>query len=324
MRVVVTGAAGMIGSKLTARLLADGKVGGRAISALHLTDIVEPKKPAADFLVTTRAANIAEPSEAALIAELKPDIVFHLAAIVSGEAEADFDKGWHINFNATRALLDAFREANRHPRFVFSSSIAVFGGPYPEIIPDDFRTTPLTSYGAQKLMGELLVSDYSRKGFIDGISLRLPTICVRPGKPNKAASGFFSGIIREPLAGKQAVLPAPRDTVHTHASPRSAIGFLIHAAEMDLNVLGAQRSVTLPGVGVSVEAQLEALRRIAGDVVADRIIEQPDETIARIVSGWPTRFEAKRGRDLGFVAEQSFDEIIHAHIEDEHGGVVPG
>jgi D-erythronate 2-dehydrogenase len=167
------------------------------------------------------------------------------------------------------------------------------------------------------------VSDLSRKGFIDGIALRLPTICVRPGKANKAASGFFSGIIREPLAGKTAILPAPRATVHTHASPSSAIGFLLHAATMDLSALGANRAVTLPGVAVSVQDQIDALARIAGDAVAARIIEEPDETISRIVAGWPTRFEARRGRDLGFEAESDFDAIIRAHIDDEHGGVIP-
>jgi nucleoside-diphosphate-sugar epimerase len=323
MRVAITGAAGMIGTRLAARIAADGGVAGRAVTALMLTDIIRPAAPAASFPVLAEAADIAAPELALRLAAFRPDTVFHLAAIVSGEAEADFDKGWRINCDATRNLLDALRSAGVHPRFVFASSIAVFGGPYPDTIPDDFTPQPLTSYGAQKLIGEILVSDHSRKGFIDGVALRLPTICVRPGLPNKAASGFFSSIIREPLVGRTAILPVPRDATHTHASPRSAIGFLLHAAAIDTATLGVRRAITLPGVAVTVGEQIEALRRIAGDTVASRIVAQPDDMIARIVAGWPTRFAAKRGRDLGFEAEADFDAIIRAHIADAHGGVIP-
>ena len=323
MRVLITGAAGMIGSKLAARIAADGHIGGVMVSAMHLTDVVEPPKPKADFLVTCRAADFSAQGEATHLASLKSDVVFHLAAIVSGEAEAEFEKGYRINFDGTRALLEALRVAGEKPKVVFASSIAVFGGPYPDLIPDDFYPQPLTSYGAQKLMGELLISDFSRKGFIDGAALRLPTICVRPGAPNKAASGFFSSIIREPLAGKTAKLPVGVDVVHTHASPRSAIGFLLHAAKMDLNVLGNRRSITLPGVAVSVGEQIVALDQIAGAKIASLIVPEADEAVAKIVAGWPTRFEAKRGRDLGFDVESSFDEIIQAHIDDVHSGVVP-
>ena len=323
MRVLITGAAGMIGSKLAARIAADGHVGGVMVSAMHLTDVVEPPRPKADFLVTARAADFSGPSEATHLASLKPDLVFHLAAIVSGEAEADFEKGYGINFDGTRALLDALRLTGEKPKVVFASSIAVFGGPYPDLIPEDFNPQPLTSYGAQKLMGELLISDFSRKGFIDGVALRLPTICVRPGAPNKAASGFFSSIIREPLAGKTAKLPVGLDVVHSFASPRSAIGFLLHAAALELSVLEARRAVTLPGVAVSVGEQIAALTRLAGAKAASLIVPEPDEAVAKIVSGWPTRFEAKRSRDLGFEAETSFDEIVQAHIDDVHGGVVP-
>jgi D-erythronate 2-dehydrogenase len=323
MRVLITGAAGMIGSRLAARIASDGHVAGAMVSAMHLTDIVEPPKPKADFLVTCRAADFSAESEATHLASLKPDLVFHLAAIVSGEAEADFEKGYHINFDGTRRLLDALRVSGERPKVVFASSIAVFGGPYPELIPDDFYPQPLTSYGAQKLMGEVLISDFSRKGYVDGVALRLPTICVRPGAPNKAASGFFSSIIREPLAGKIAKLPVPIEVVHTHASPQSAIGFFLHAAVMDLNQLGTRRSITLPGVGVSVGDQIDALARVAGDAVAARIVPEPDDTIAKIVSGWPTRFEVKRSRDLGFEAEDSFDEIIQAHINDVYNGKLP-
>ena len=183
---------------------------------------------------------------------------------MSGEAEANFDLGYRVNLDGTRALFDAIRLAAFAPRVVFTSSIAVFGAPFPEVIPDEFHPTPLTSYGTQKLMGEALLADYSRRGFFDGIGIRLPTICVRPGKPNKAASGFFSGIIREPLNGEEAILPVPRSVVHTHASPRSAVNFLIHAAEIDGSAVGPRRNLTMPGVAVTVGEQIEALERIAG------------------------------------------------------------
>ena len=249
-------------------------------------------------------------------------MIFHLAGIVSGEAEANFDLGYRVNLDGTRALFDAVRLAAFAPRLVFTSSIAVFGAPFPDVIPDEFHPTPLTSYGTQKLISEALLADYSRRGFFDGIGIRLPTICVRPGKPNKAASSFFSGIIREPLSGQEAILPVPRSVLHTHASPRSAVNFLIHAAEIDTNALGPRRNLTMPGVAVTVGEQIEALERIAGAEVVKRIREQSDETIWAIVKGWPTRFEARRARDLGFVAEKNFDEIILAHVEDELGGKI--
>src|SRR5690606_13666464 len=213
------------------------------------------------------------------------------------------------NLDGTRALFDALRLAQNAPRVVYTSSIAVFGAPFPDEIPDEFHPTPMTSYGTQKLMGEALLADYTRRGFFDGVGIRLPTICVRPGKPNKAASGFFSSIIREPLAGQEAVLPVPRSVVHTHASPRSAVNFLVHAAEIDGGKVGPRRSLTMPGVAVSVGEQIEALRRIAGDRAVALIREQPDEAVWAIVRNWPSRFEAKRARELGFAAERTFDEI---------------
>ena len=322
MRVLVTGAAGMIGRKLVARICGTGGIGGRAVSAAMLTDIVMPDVPAAAFPVICDACDFSAAGEAERLAAFKPDIVFHLAAIVSGEAEADFAKGLRINLDGTRALFFALA-ATGAPRVVFASSIAVFGGPYPDVIPDDFHTVPQTSYGMEKLSGEVLLADLSRRGMLDGVALRLPTICVRPGKPNAAASGFFSGIIREPLKGETAILPVPRDVVHTHASPRSAVGFLLHAATMETSTMGARRAVTLPGVAVSVAEQIAALRAIAGEAAASRIVEKPDAMIGRIVAGWPTRFVARRARDLGFSAEQTFEEIILAHVEDEHGGVIP-
>jgi nucleoside-diphosphate-sugar epimerase len=248
-------------------------------------------------------------------------VVFHLAAIVSGEAEADFEKGYRINLDGTRYLFDAIRVLEGYrPRVVFTSSIAVFGAPFPDAIGDEFFLTPLTSYGTQKAIGELLLADYTRRGFFDGVGIRLPTICVRPGKPNKAASGFFSNIIREPLNGEEAVLPVSDAVRHAHATPRSAVNFLIRAATIDGAELGPRRNLTMPSVSVTVAEQIDALRRIAGDGVVARIRRAPDPTIMGIVAGWPTRFDARRALSLGFRAETSFDEIIRTHIEDERGG----
>ncbi|MEX4010130.1 D-erythronate dehydrogenase [Neoaquamicrobium sediminum] len=318
MRVVVTGAAGMVGRKLTKRLMEDGSVAGRTIAALDLHDVTPFEAMSSPAMhVTVHVGDLAAEGAAAALVAPRPDLVFHLAGVVSGEAEANLELGYRVNLDGTRALFDAIRHAGNAPRVVFTSSIAVYGGPYPDVIPDDFHTVPLTSYGTQKLMSEALLNDYSRRGFFDGIGLRFPTICVRPGKPNKAASGFFSNIIREPLVGLPAVLPVPRDVVHTHASPRSAVGFLIHAAGLDGGQVGPRRNITLPGVGVSVGEQIEALRRVAGQDAVDLIREEPDEAVWALVKNWPTRFEARRAGELGFKAETSFDEIIRAHIEDE-------
>ncbi|TGP23770.1 MULTISPECIES: D-erythronate dehydrogenase [unclassified Mesorhizobium] len=323
MRILITGAAGMVGRKLVARLAKDGALRERKITALDLHDIVPPQPPAlAGVEVSIHTGDLSAPGAAATLIASRPDVIFHLAGIVSGEAEANFDLGYRVNLDGTRALLDAVRLAGFAPRLVFTSSIAVFGAPFPDVIPDEFHPTPLTSYGTQKLIGEALLADYTRRGFFDGVGIRLPTICVRPGKPNKAASSFFSGIIREPLSGQEAILPVPRSVLHTHASPRSAVNFLIHAAEIDGDKVGPRRNLTMPGVAVTVGEQIEALERIAGAEVAKRIREQPDETVWAIVKGWPTRFEARRARELGFVAESNFDEIIRAHIEDELGGKV--
>jgi nucleoside-diphosphate-sugar epimerase len=324
MRVLMTGAAGMIGRKLTARLVADGKLAGQAITALDLHDIIPadaPKLAGAETRVHT--GDLADEGVAAALAGARPDIVFHLAGVVSGEAEANFDKGYRVNLDGTRMLFEAIRHAGNKPRVVFTSSIAVFGAPFPDVIPDDFHLTPMTSYGTEKMMGEALLADYTRRGFFDGIGIRLPTICVRPGKPNKAASSFFSGIIREPLAGVEAILPVPRTVLHTHASPRSAVNFLIHAAEIDGDKVGPRRNLTMPGVAVTVGGQIESLARVAGDRFAALIREEPDPTVWAIVQNWPTQFDAKRARALGFKAEDNFDDIVRAHIEDELGGKLP-
>jgi nucleoside-diphosphate-sugar epimerase len=256
-----------------------------------------------------------------LIAD-RPALIFHLAGVVSGEAEVNLEKGYHVNLDGNRALLEAIRTTGDgyKPRVIFTSSIAVFGAPFPQAIPDDFHLTPLTSYGAQKAMCEQMLADYTRKGILEGVGIRLPSIVVRPGKPNKAASGFFSGIIREPLNGEEAQLPVADTVVHTHASPRSAIGFLIHAVGLPSDKIEPRINLTMPGVCCTVAEQIEALRRIAGDNVAARIRREPDELVARIVDGWPQRFDPRRAIELGFRAETTFEEIIHVHIEEDRGG----
>ncbi len=323
MHILITGAAGMIGRKLTARLVRDGALNGRAIARMALTDIVAPELPqGAPFAVATEASDLAAPGAAAAAVAHRPDVIFHLAAIVSGEAEADFQKGYRVNFDGTRALLEAIRLVGDgyRPRLVFASSIAVFGAPFPDAIGDDFFLTPLTSYGTQKALGEFLLADYTRRGFLDGVGIRLPTIVVRPGKPNRAASGFFSSIIREPLAGQEAVLPVSEEVRHWFASPRAAVGFLLHAAGLGREQLGARINLTMPGLCCTVGEEIAALARVAGADVTRRIRHEPDETIAKIVAGWPQNFDARRATALGFRAETSFDEIIRAHIEDELGG----
>jgi D-erythronate 2-dehydrogenase len=322
MHILITGAAGMIGRKLVTRLVAAGELNGRPIDKLTLTDVIAPEKPK-KFAgsVEAFAADIGDPATAARAVAAKPDVIFHLAAIVSGEAELDFEKGNRVNLDGSRALLEAIRKIGGYrPRLVFTSSIAVFGAPFPDAIADDFHLTPLTSYGAQKAIVELLLADYTRRGFVDGVGIRLPTISVRPGRPNKAASGFFSSIIREPLAGEEAILPVEESVTHWHASPRSAVGFLMHAAGLDGETLGPRVNLTMPGVCCTVGEQIAALRRIAGDKVAARIRRVPDPLVARIVAGWPRRFDPRRATALGFTAERSFDEIIRVHIEDELGG----
>ena len=323
MKVLIIGGAGMIGRKLAERLAKEGTLAGKGISKLTLHDVVPGAAPAgAKMPVGIVTGDLPAAGEADKLIADRPDIVFHLAAIVSGEAEQDFDKGYRINMDGTRGLLEAVRKAGHKPRLVFASSIAAFGAPFPDAIGDEFFNTPLTSYGTQKTICELLISDYSRKGFVDGLSIRLPTICVRPGKPNKAASGFFSNIMREPLAGEEAVLPVSEGVMHWHASPRAAVGFMLHAAALDLGKVGPRRALTMPGLAVTVGEQIEALRKVAGDKVAARIRRQPDPFIEQIVAGWPRNFAPKRALALGFKADASFADIIRHHIEDELDGKI--
>ncbi|HUL89289.1 MAG TPA: D-erythronate dehydrogenase [Pseudolabrys sp.] len=323
MHILITGAAGMIGRKLVERLVKDGQLNGQKIDRLTLIDVVAPGKPAGfPGAVDVSTSDLSSSGAATEAIASKPEVVFHLAGVVSGEAETDFEKGYRVNLDGTRALLEAIRAAGYKSKLVFTSSIAVYGAPFPHSIPDEFHLTPLTSYGTQKAICELLLADYNRRGILDGVSIRLPTICIRPGKPNKAASGFFSGIIREPLAGHEALLPVSDSVRHTHASPRAAVGFLIHAAGLTREQLGPHINLAMPGVSCTVGEQIDALRRVAGNKVAERIRRAPDELVQRIVAGWAERLDAKRARDLGFKAEASFDDIIRAHIEDELGGKI--
>ena len=319
-RILVIGAAGMVGRKLLRKLAQDGSLGGSRITHATLHDVVTPQPPpGAPFQVRSVASDLSLEGEADKLVAERPGVIFHLAAIVSGEAEADFEKGYRVNLDGTRQLFEAIRKAGAgyQPRVVFTSSIAVFGAPFPEAIGDEFLSAPLTSYGTQKAMAELLLSDYTRRGFFDGIGIRLPTVCVRPGKPNRAASGFFSGIIREPLNGQQAVLPVSEDVRHWHASPRAAVGFLLHAAALPGERLGPRRNLTMPGLSVTIAEQIAALRRVAGDAPARLIRREPDPAIMRIVKGWPQNFDARRARELGFRADASFEEIIKIYIEEE-------
>ena len=323
MHILITGAAGMIGRKLTDALIARGTLRRKEITGLTLVDIHAPTLP--DGVPgAALAVDLSDPASGPALIEARPDVIFHLAAIVSGEAEADLAKGYAVNLHGTLGLCEAIAaQAEYCPRFVFTSSIAVFGAPLPEVIGDDEPCLPLTSYGTQKAMGELLVNDLSRRGRMDGVSLRLPTICIRPGKPNAAASGFYSSILREPLAGQEAVLPVPEETRHWFASPRAAVGFLLHAAEIDLAPLGKNRALSLPGVNATVADEIAALERVAGPEAVARIRREPDATIATIVAGWPQAFDPARARELGFEAEPDMDTIIRAHIEDELDGQLP-
>lgn len=316
-RILILGGGGMIGHKLAHRLGPDADI--------TLFDIGFPDPPAPGI---RRTGTLTDPETVRDLARERFDVIFHLAAIVSGEAETEFEKGWQVNMMTMWTLLDALRAEHQvsdgvyRPRIVFTSSIAVFGAPYPEQISDTFLSAPQTSYGAQKSVCELMLSDFSRKGFVDGLSLRLPTICVRPGKPNRAASGFFSGIIREPLNGQEAILPVTDDVRHWHASPRTAVRFLSHALTLDTDRLQGRRALNLPGVSCTVAEQIDALRKVAGQRAVDLIRPEPDETVAAIVAGWPRDFDPARALALGFEADASFDEIIQTYIEDDLPGAV--
>jgi D-erythronate 2-dehydrogenase len=332
MKVLILGAAGMIGRKLFESIAQSGMFGGKKVDEVLLSDVVLPLvPPGLPFTCSASQDDLPAPGTVERLIAARPDAIVHLAAIVSGEAEADFEKGYRINLEGTTRLFEAIREAHGasapgegyFPRVIFSSSIAVFGAPFPERIGDEFFNTPLTSYGTQKTIGELLLADYSRKGFFDGIGIRLPTIVVRPGKPNKAASGFFSGILREPLNGQEAILPVSDQVRHWFASPRSAVGFLHHAAAIDTAQLGWRRNLSMPGLSATVAEEIEALRRAAGDKAVALIRREPDPVIEKIVDGWARDFDTARALSLGFVADKDMDAIIKVYIDDELGGKLP-
>lgn len=322
MRVLITGGGGFIGKKLAARLLERGELLGRAIERITLFDVMPAEGLPADPRLEIVAGDI---TRAGVIFDLvRPgyDAVYHLAAVVSGAAEADIDLGYAVNLDGTRHLLDAVRAFAKKPHLVFASSCAVFGGALPEVIDDDTPLTPQTSYGGQKAMGELLVADFHRKGFLDGRSLRLPTICVRPGKPNKAASTWASSIFREPLAGQEAVCPVTRETAMYLLSPRRVVDAFVRAIELPSEQLGTTRHINLPGTTYSVAEMVAAIERAGGRTVVDRIRWEPDAVIQKIVDGWPQRFATPRAERMGFGADASLDEIVQQHVEDELGGKI--
>ncbi|WP_263770475.1 D-erythronate dehydrogenase [Propionivibrio soli] len=320
MKVLITGGGGFLGYRLAQALLKKGTlvdVEGKqeAISQIVLFDMAFPEN--ADTRLKCVKGDLTD--RACVEATLGGDTnaVFHLASVVSGGAEADFDLGMRVNLDGTRGLLDACRKQAKPPRFVFTSSVAVFGGELPEVLDDSTTPNPQGSYGAQKVCCEYLVTDYSRKGYIDGRSLRLPTISVRPGKPNLAASSFASGIIREPLNGAVSVCPVGRDARIWLLSPGKVIEALIHAYELPSSTWGVKRVVNLPGNTASVGEMIDTLRRIAGDKVADLIQIKPDPRIEALVLSWPARFRNDRAHQLGFSADKDVESIIRAYISDQ-------
>jgi D-erythronate 2-dehydrogenase len=313
MRVVITGGCGFLGRRIALRLLERGDV-----EELILFDNARPVLPLpADRRLNLVTGDIADRDLVRRVIAPGTGSVFHLAAVVSGEAEADTDLGYRVNLDGTRAVLDACRALGSCPRLIFASSLAVYGGELPAIVGEDTPLTPQTSYGTQKAIGELVLNDYTRKGFVDGRTLRLPTVVVRPGRPNRAASTFASSMIREPLTGREAVCPVSPDTVMALASPRRVVEGLLRAGDLPADAFGANRSLQLPGFSLSVGEMAEAVRRAGGEGAYDRICWQPDPQVQRIVAGWPRALVAPRAISLGFAADTGIDEVIQAFIEDD-------
>jgi len=318
MRIVITGAAGFLGSRLAAEILARGALVDthgerRDVTELVLVDLVGPTLRDPRVVALEGSLDDARIVDAAITPATNS--VFHLAAVVSAQAEADFDLGMRVNVDATRRVLERCRVCTTPPKVVFASSLAVFGGALADPVPDDAPVTPRSSYGTQKAIGELLVADMTRKGFVDGRALRLPTIVVRPGKPNQAASSFASGIIREPLAGVVATCPVAPQTRMWIQSPRAVVDNLLVGHDAPARELPATRAVNVPGLCVGVDAMVDALRRVAGDDAASRVHWTYDAAIDRIVSTWPARFTADAGRALGMRADADFESIVRAHID---------
>jgi nucleoside-diphosphate-sugar epimerase len=319
LRVLITGGGGMLGQLLARALLAGSGLAPGAREHLEplelvLLDQAFPPTAVRDARSTQICGDVLEETVAAQAFAGGIDVVVHLAAVVSAGAEADFDLGLRVNLDGLRLVLGKCRELGSRPRVVFASSVAAFGGALPEVVTDTTAATPQSSYGTQKVIGELLVSDMTRKGYIDGRSVRLPTIVVRPGKPNRAASGFMSNILREPLAGESAVCPVSADTRMWILSPEGAVRTLLHALRLSADDWGWQRTLNAPGLTVSVVEALAALGRVAGDETVARVRFERDPAIERIVTSWPARFSTDRAHALGFHADASIEAIIHAHI----------
>jgi nucleoside-diphosphate-sugar epimerase len=329
MRLLITGGAGFVGTRLAQALLARGTIGGSRVEELVLADIAPPRaEMLADARVKARTGPLLDLTTA--LREEDFDGVFHLASAVSGECEADFDLGMRSNLDSTRALLESLRarqqKTGRATRLVFSSSIAVFGPdasvPLPAVVGDATLPAPQTSYGAQKLICEHLVADFTRKGFIDGRSARLMTVTVRPGKPNAAASSFFSGIIREPLAGQEAILPVSEDTAHPVASPARTVEGLIAVYEASREAFGGRLGMNLAGLNVTVREMLAALEQVAGPKVRALVRPQRDERIAGIVANWPKAASFERAKALGLKPDASFADIVRQYIADHPQAVI--
>ena len=317
MKILVTGAAGFLGTRLIQALLA-GARDLPAVTALVAADLAPC--PVDDARIDSRAGSIADPDFVRAIVDPDVDVVYHLAAVLSGQSEAEFDVGMRVNVDGTRALLEACRALKTAPRVVFTSSIAVFGAPLPRVVPDDLAPRPRTSYGAAKLIGEVLVNDYSRRGFIDGLSLRLPTVAIRPGRPNSALSSFVSGIVREPLAGIEAVCPVPDDTPLWICSPDTVTGNLVHAARLETAALEGDRTVNLPGLSVTPAEMLASLERLGGAEARARVRCEPDPVAMRVVCAWPGAFEVSRPLRLGFTPEGDIDAIVGQFLRERAGG----
>jgi len=316
MRVLITGGGGFIGSKLAKALLVRGTLSGQKITRLVLADQAFPDLPK-DTRLETLAGDIADPQFAARALTPDTDSIFHLAAAVSGAAEADFDLGMRVNLGGVRAVLDQARRCSHPPCLVFASSVAAFGGQLPGVLDDSTTPTPQTSYGSQKVVSEYLVSDYSRKGYLDGRSLRLPTIVVRPGKANAAASSFASAVVREPLNGVAYECPLPPETGVWLLSPRHVVEAFIHAHDLPASAWGSNRALNLPGITVTVAEMMAAMGKIAGAQTAKRVSFKLDPRIEAIVNGWPVRFSTPRAIGMGFKADPGIEAVIRDYIADE-------